>query len=319
MWLQSAVCAHGSQLVERASTQVPQVWPSAQAQPALPAFPPCIPSVCHAVQVTVPTPSPILIHPTPLTSPPLPPQAYRYDLDRPGWSPDWLAPEVLDQLRTDHEARQALEAEVQVRSRISGGAIAQCGPRAQTLRMGYYVSRRERLLHLHTPLALLPAQPWMPPPPPAPHPSPQQLEEDQRVLQTEVLRSGDTGCNLPVNLKRLIENAQRKFGCRPQRRGHTGEAGMPVPAACIKCSWHRNLDVYCILKLCLKRRCGSFSFPLLSCPSNPNPNSPRPGPAGCGAPRAGAVRQAAGAAGRESPACLAGGWAGWAGLASAPA
>jgi DNA-directed RNA polymerase II subunit RPB1 len=88
-------------------------------------------------------------------------EVYRYDLDRPGWSPDWLAPEVLDQLRTDHEARQALEAEVQ------------------------------------------------------------QLEEDQRVLQTEVLRSGDTGCNLPVNLKRLIENAQRKFGCKPHRRGPT--------------------------------------------------------------------------------------------------
>lgn len=45
------------------------------------------------------------------------------------------------------------------------------------------------------------------------------------MLQTEVLRSGDAGCNLPVNLKRLIENAQRKFGCKPHRRGPTGEAG----------------------------------------------------------------------------------------------
>lgn len=50
----------------------------------------------------------------------------------------------------------------------------------------------------------------------------QQLEDDQRVMQTEVMRSGDTGCNLPVNLKRLIENAQRKFGCRPHKRGFTG-------------------------------------------------------------------------------------------------
>lgn len=49
------------------------------------------------------------------------PQVYRYDLDRPGWSPDWLAPEVLDQLRTDHEARQVLEAEVQVRWGGAGG------------------------------------------------------------------------------------------------------------------------------------------------------------------------------------------------------
>ncbi len=43
-------------------------------------------------------------------------------------------------------------------------------------------------------------------------------------MQTEVMRSGDTGCNLPVNLKRLIENAQRKFGCRPHKRGFTGES-----------------------------------------------------------------------------------------------
>ena len=71
----------------------------------------------------------------PLHSPipsPLPCQAYRYDLDRPGWSPDWLAPEVLDQLRTDHEARQALEAEVQVRvggmvGRRNGFAGFHCG------------------------------------------------------------------------------------------------------------------------------------------------------------------------------------------------
>ncbi|KAL4452229.1 hypothetical protein ABPG75_007891 [Micractinium tetrahymenae] len=86
---------------------------------------------------------------------------YRFDLDRPGWAPDWLSPEVLDTLRTDNEARSLLDAEVQ------------------------------------------------------------QLEDDQRVMQTEVMRSGDTGCNLPVNLKRLIENAQRKFGCRPHKRGFT--------------------------------------------------------------------------------------------------
>jgi hypothetical protein len=88
---------------------------------------------------------------------------FRYELDRPGWSPDWLDPEVLDTLRSDLDARQVLEAE--------------------------FV----------------------------------QLEEDQRVMQTEVMRSGDTGCNLPVNLRRLIENAQRKFACRPHKRGPTGE------------------------------------------------------------------------------------------------
>jgi hypothetical protein len=49
------------------------------------------------------------------------------------------------------------------------------------------------------------------------------------------MRSGDTGCNLPVNLRRLIENAQRKFSCRPHKRGPTGGApcllaGPPRPA-----------------------------------------------------------------------------------------
>ena len=41
-------------------------------------------------------------------------------------------------------------------------------------------------------------------------------------MQTEVMRSGDNGLNLPVNVKRLLENAQRKFGCRPHKRGATG-------------------------------------------------------------------------------------------------
>ncbi|PSC72236.1 DNA-directed RNA polymerase II subunit 1 [Micractinium conductrix] len=88
-------------------------------------------------------------------------EVYRYELDRPGWAPDWLDPAVLDVLRTDSEARAMLEGEIL------------------------------------------------------------QLEEDQRVMQTEVMRSGDNGLNLPVNVKRLLENAQRKFGCRPHKRGAT--------------------------------------------------------------------------------------------------
>lgn len=48
-----------------------------------------------------------------------------------------------------------------------------------------------------------------------------QLGEDQRVLQTEVMKGGEPGCNLPVNLKRLIGNAQRRYKCNPQRRGPT--------------------------------------------------------------------------------------------------
>ena len=122
----------------------------------------------------------------------------------------------------------------------------------------------------------------------------QQLEEDQRVLQTEVLRSGDTGCNLPVNLKRLIENAQRKFGCKPHRRGPTGEAGGRARVL----QRYKEAGCECtlfVLLLCISipaiasRRAHVWSPPFCSSP-------PRPGPAGCGAPHPGAVRQAAGAA-----------------------
>ena len=61
----------------------------------------------------------------------------------------------------------------------------------------------------------------------------QQLEEDQRVLQTEVMRSGDSSCNLPVNLRRLIENAQRKFGCKLHKRGPTGACTLRTALHCI--------------------------------------------------------------------------------------
>jgi DNA-directed RNA polymerase II subunit RPB1 len=49
-----------------------------------------------------------------------------------------------------------------------------------------------------------------------------QLEEDQRVLQREVMQNGEAGCNLPVNLRRLIENAQRKHDLKAHRSGPTG-------------------------------------------------------------------------------------------------
>ena len=55
------------------------------------------------------------------------------------------------------------------------------------------------------------------------------------MLQTEVMRSGDVSCNLPVNLKRMIENTQRKFECRPHKRGPTGERGW-AGAACAACA-----------------------------------------------------------------------------------
>jgi hypothetical protein len=41
--------------------------------------------------------------------------------------------------------------------------------------------------------------------------------DDLEVLRSEVLQTGDHGVNLPVNLKRLIWNAQTKFSCREHR------------------------------------------------------------------------------------------------------
>ena len=45
----------------------------------------------------------------------------------------------------------------------------------------------------------------------------QTLLEDLRVLRSEVLTTGESKINLPVNLKRLIWNAQIKFNCRAHR------------------------------------------------------------------------------------------------------
>ena len=49
-----------------------------------------------------------------------------------------------------------------------------------------------------------------------------QLEEDLKVLRNEVMRSGETGIQLPVNFRRLIWNAQQIFKCRPHRPGASG-------------------------------------------------------------------------------------------------
>ena len=70
----------------------------------------------------------------------------------------------------------------------------------------------------------------------------QQLKEDLSVLRREVLLSGEASVNLPVNLKRLIWNAQERFQCRNVRSGPTGNQYLsPVlPAA----------ELSCILRLC---------------------------------------------------------------------
>ncbi|CAG8507263.1 425_t:CDS:2 [Diversispora eburnea] len=48
-----------------------------------------------------------------------------------------------------------------------------------------------------------------------------QLKEDRRMLQTYIFPKGDNKWPLPVNIKRLIKNAQQKFNIRPSRRATT--------------------------------------------------------------------------------------------------
>ncbi len=49
-----------------------------------------------------------------------------------------------------------------------------------------------------------------------------------QTLRAEVMPHGDTGVNLPVNLRRLILNAQTKFNIKPHRPGYTNLTPMDV-------------------------------------------------------------------------------------------
>lgn len=49
-----------------------------------------------------------------------------------------------------------------------------------------------------------------------------------QTLRSEVVPHGDTGVNLPVNLKRLILNAQTKFNIKAHRPGFTNLTPMDV-------------------------------------------------------------------------------------------
>ena len=63
-------------------------------------------------------------------------QTYRYDLDRASWAPDWLSPRVLEELRSDGEARATLDAELKVGWMGLGGCtLAQLEERVYRCRM----------------------------------------------------------------------------------------------------------------------------------------------------------------------------------------
>ena len=56
------------------------------------------------------------------------------------------------------------------------------------------------------------------------------------TLRREVLPSGESSINLPVNLRRLIWNAQERFQCNRSREGPTGGFASAVCA-------HRGVSV----------------------------------------------------------------------------
>ena len=65
--------------------------------------------------------------------------------------------------------------------------------------------------------------------------APQQILEDHTILRSEVLPTGDNGVNLPVNLKRLIWNAQQLFKVKPNRKAPSGTSScscLPLVMVC---------------------------------------------------------------------------------------
>lgn len=61
----------------------------------------------------------------------------------------------------------------------------------------------------------------------------QQILDDHTILRSEVLPTGDNGVNLPVNLKRLIWNAQQLFKIKPNRKAPSGALGLGAwPLVC---------------------------------------------------------------------------------------
>ena len=65
-----------------------------------------------ALLAAMPTPTPSRPHAPAAAAPAA--DAFKFELDRPGWAPDWLDPGMLEALRSDLEARALLEAEYTV-------------------------------------------------------------------------------------------------------------------------------------------------------------------------------------------------------------
>lgn len=72
-----------------------------------------------------------------------------------------------------------------------------------------------------------------------------QLRDDLNIMRTEVLTHGNGGVNIPVNLRRLIWNAQvrvlRDHMCQPSQVTALSPGRVVVHAACRPAVWHLRL------------------------------------------------------------------------------
>ena len=137
-------------------------------------------------------------------------EAFQIDLSSAAITPSWLKADDAELLRSNVDAHKLLEGEYQVRRHLySYYAVVHC----ITIHDG---------CHMVTEWCVLL----------------QQLREDLMTLRREVLPSGESSINLPVNLRRLIWNAQERFQCNRSREGPTGGFSMPPSAASRNAHWN---------------------------------------------------------------------------------
>ena len=172
--------------------------------------------------------------------------AFKFELDDPGWAPAWLPASTLEALRASVAARRALDAEyaqlcddlaVLRTVRYGGGGGGDGGGggggggrevEGERAEKQGRKTRRKKLTFFFfsfsssfsfsfsfsssSSFSLSPSLPQ--PLPPQLSSSSNQIANQFRLKQKqEVLRSGDASVVLPINLKRLIWNAQQAFGC----------------------------------------------------------------------------------------------------------
>ena len=152
--------------------------------------------------------------------------------------PNWLKADDAERLRSSIDAHRILDGEYQVQC----AAVAEKGvvdPRAHAVPAD--AAGRSASTCAAMPVRITAG-------PPAGHPvpvqrvsealdpsTPQQILEDHTILRSEVLPTGDNGVNLPVNLKRLIWNAQQLFKVKPNRKAPSGTSSCSCRP--LLCSW----------------------------------------------------------------------------------